>query len=99
MLICDLLPVASPLGPSHVLPFLTRPLSCIPCTPLSPLALQVPQFLLDAALERGAAAWCSVVVTQPRRIAAVSLASRVAAERCEAVGQTVSCRQASESRR
>eukprot|EP00929_Paragymnodinium_shiwhaense_P047529 TRINITY_DN24105_c0_g1_i1.p1 TRINITY_DN24105_c0_g1~~TRINITY_DN24105_c0_g1_i1.p1 ORF type:complete len:1378 (-),score=333.07 TRINITY_DN24105_c0_g1_i1:7-4140(-) len=44
---------------------------------------QVPQFLLDAAPE------ARMVVTQPRRIAAVSLAQRVAEERCEELGGTV----------
>ncbi|RMZ57361.1 hypothetical protein APUTEX25_004195 [Auxenochlorella protothecoides] len=45
---------------------------------------QVPQFLLDAAIDllRGTAT--SVVCTQPRRIAATSVAARVAAERGEA---------------
>ena len=31
----------------------------------------------------------NIIVTQPRRIAAISLAERVAAERCEAVGGVV----------
>jgi HrpA-like RNA helicase len=43
---------------------------------------QVPQFLLDAELEAGRGTECSIICTQPRRIAAMSLAKRIAAERC-----------------
>eukprot|EP01033_Poteriospumella_lacustris_P006658 gene6659-4801_t len=47
---------------------------------------QVPQFLLeDPSIGPGA----RIVITQPRRISAVSLAERIAHERCEAVGETV----------
>ena len=42
---------------------------------------QVPQFLLDAATRAGAGGAVSIVCTQPRRIAALSVADRVAAER------------------
>ncbi|KAH8085587.1 helicase [Aureococcus anophagefferens] len=45
---------------------------------------QVPQFVLEDAAEHGEA--CSVVVAQPRRISAMGVAERVAAERGEAVG-------------
>lgn len=44
---------------------------------------QVPQFILEDAEERGQGGACSVVCTQPRRIAAISVAERVAAERGE----------------
>ncbi|EDO35812.1 predicted protein [Nematostella vectensis] len=50
---------------------------------------QVPQFVLDAFLENGQGAECNIVVTQPRRISAVSVAERVAAERSEALGNSV----------
>ena len=50
---------------------------------------QVPQFVLDAALESGEGAGCSIVCTQPRRISAVSVAERVAAERGVAIGEEV----------
>jgi ATP-dependent RNA helicase DHX29 len=43
----------------------------------------VPQFILEAAIEQGVGAACSLVCTQPRRIAAISVAERVAAERGE----------------
>ena len=50
---------------------------------------QVPQFLLEGAARAGGGSRCSVVVTQPRRIAAIALAERVAAERGERVGGSV----------
>jgi ATP-dependent RNA helicase DHX29 len=45
--------------------------------------MQVPQYLLEAATEAGAGGQCSIVCTQPRRIAAISVAERVANERGE----------------
>lgn len=47
---------------------------------------QVPQFLLEDAIAKGKGAAARIVVTQPRRLAATSLAARVAAERGEAAG-------------
>ena len=47
---------------------------------------QVPQYLLDDAIERGEGSSCRVVCTQPRRVAALTVAERVSAERCEARG-------------
>ena len=44
---------------------------------------QVPQFILDSD------PYCNIVVTQPRRISAISIAERVAQERSEDVGRTV----------
>jgi len=44
-------------------------------------ALQVPQYLLEAATEAGEAGQCNIICTQPRRIAAISVAERVANER------------------
>ncbi|XP_028762861.1 DExH-box ATP-dependent RNA helicase DExH7, chloroplastic isoform X2 [Neltuma alba] len=44
---------------------------------------QVPQFLLDDMIESGCGGYCNIVCTQPRRIAAISVAERVSAERCE----------------
>lgn len=49
---------------------------------------QVPQYIIDAVRPDGARE-PRVLVTQPRRVAAVSVARRVAAERGEAVGQSV----------
>lgn len=48
---------------------------------------QIPQFLLDDFCKRGEA--CRILCTQPRRLAAIAVAERVAAERGESVGQTV----------
>ena len=42
---------------------------------------QVPQYLLEQACASGGGGQCSIVVTQPRRIAAIALAERVASER------------------
>ncbi|XP_072169908.1 ATP-dependent DNA/RNA helicase DHX36-like [Diadema setosum] len=47
---------------------------------------QVPQFILDDHLERGEGSVCRVICTQPRRISAISVAERVAAERGERCG-------------
>ena len=47
---------------------------------------QIPQLLLDDAIDRGKGAFCNVVCTQPRRIAAISVAQRVANERGESLG-------------
>lgn len=44
---------------------------------------QVPQFILDDAIERGHGAATSILVTQPRRVSAMGLATRVAEERME----------------
>merc|ERR1719322_1678230 len=44
---------------------------------------QVPQFILEDALESGRGSSCRIVCTQPRRISAISIAERVASERDE----------------
>nr|XP_020456653.1 probable ATP-dependent RNA helicase YTHDC2 [Monopterus albus] len=48
---------------------------------------QIPQFLLDECSRNGEP--CRIFCTQPRRLAAIAVAERVAAERGESVGQTV----------
>jgi small subunit ribosomal protein S24e len=48
---------------------------------------QLPQLILDDWIERGKGARCNIVCTQPRRIAAISVADRVAKERGEALGK------------
>ncbi|KAG9242683.1 P-loop containing nucleoside triphosphate hydrolase protein [Calycina marina] len=50
---------------------------------------QVPQLLLEDAIGRGEGAACNVICTQPRRIAATSVARRVADERGERLQDTV----------
>ncbi|KAF8516145.1 P-loop containing nucleoside triphosphate hydrolase protein [Hysterangium stoloniferum] len=47
---------------------------------------QIPQLILDSAIEAGEGSKCNIVCTQPRRIAAISVAQRVAQERGESVG-------------
>ncbi|GFW90887.1 ATP-dependent RNA helicase A [Trichonephila clavipes] len=48
---------------------------------------QVPQYILDHYLTSECGADCCVVVTQPRRISAVSVAERIAEERAESLGE------------
>ena len=56
---------------------------------------QVPQYILDEWLQgakkgkHGQAGHCNIVCTQPRRISAIGVAERVAAERNERAGNTV----------
>lgn len=50
---------------------------------------QVPQILLEHAITKSSGATCNVICTQPRRIAATSVARRVAEERDERLGDTV----------
>lgn len=46
---------------------------------------QVPQFLLDHEIRQGRGDICSIVISQPRRISAMSIADRIAAERLQTV--------------
>ncbi|XP_021914337.1 dosage compensation regulator [Zootermopsis nevadensis] len=50
---------------------------------------QVCQYILDDYIQSGQGAYCNIVVTQPRRISAVSVADRVANERVEQLGLSV----------
>ena len=50
---------------------------------------KIPQFILDQALSSDPPSDCKILVTQPRRVAAIKLAERVAVERRERVGKTV----------
>uniref|UniRef100_A0A1B6BXD9 RNA helicase n=1 Tax=Clastoptera arizonana TaxID=38151 RepID=A0A1B6BXD9_9HEMI len=47
---------------------------------------QVCQFILDDYIQSGQGAYCNVIVTQPRRISAVSVSDRIANERVEELG-------------
>lgn len=49
---------------------------------------QIAQFILDDYITSGQGAWCNIAVTQPRRISAVSVSERIAAERNEPIGQS-----------
>jgi ATP-dependent RNA helicase DHX36 len=50
---------------------------------------QVPQLILDDLIQDGKGASCNILCTQPRRIAAVSVAQRVSVERNERLGESV----------
>lgn len=50
---------------------------------------QVPQFILDSYARNGNAVNCNILVSQPRKISAISLADRVAHERSEILGDVV----------
>ncbi|ETN41859.1 uncharacterized protein HMPREF1541_03798 [Cyphellophora europaea CBS 101466] len=47
------------------------------------------QFVLDDAIQNGTGSTCSMICTQPRRVAALSLSDRVSAERCVSEGDEV----------
>ncbi|CAD7960544.1 unnamed protein product [Amoebophrya sp. A120] len=49
---------------------------------------QIPQFLLDYYIGKSAGVDCNIIVTQPRRVAAMSVAERVCQERGESIGQS-----------
>ena len=50
---------------------------------------QVAQFILDNEIEQGRGSITNIACTQPRRISAISVAERVAAERGEILGDSV----------
>ncbi|KAI4347227.1 hypothetical protein L6164_008057 [Bauhinia variegata] len=50
---------------------------------------QLPQYILESEIEASRGAACSIICTQPRRISAMSVSERVAAERGEKLGESV----------
>ncbi|KAL3529228.1 hypothetical protein ACH5RR_008550 [Cinchona calisaya] len=50
---------------------------------------QLPQYILESEIEASRGASCSIICTQPRRISAMAVAERVAAERGENLGESV----------
>ena len=50
---------------------------------------QIPQMILDDYIDRGEGARCNIICTQPRRLAAISVADRVAKERGETLGRSI----------
>ncbi|KNA12189.1 hypothetical protein SOVF_127160 [Spinacia oleracea] len=50
---------------------------------------QLPQYILESEIEAARGASCSLICTQPRRISAMSVSERVAAERGEQLGESV----------
>lgn len=51
---------------------------------------QIPQFILESEIESVRGAACNIICTQPRRISAISVSERVAFERGENLGESVS---------
>lgn len=50
---------------------------------------QVPQFIFEEAIKAGKGGDTNIIITQPRRLSAIAVAERVAAERCERIGESV----------
>ncbi|KAI8847413.1 P-loop containing nucleoside triphosphate hydrolase protein [Chytridium lagenaria] len=50
---------------------------------------QTGQFILENEVKSGKGGICNIICTQPRRISAISVAERVAAERGEQVGESI----------
>nr|DAD35473.1 TPA_asm: hypothetical protein HUJ06_006113 [Nelumbo nucifera] len=50
---------------------------------------QLPQYILESEIDASRGAFCSIICTQPRRISAMSVSERVAAERGEKLGESV----------
>ncbi|KAJ8773077.1 hypothetical protein K2173_028254 [Erythroxylum novogranatense] len=50
---------------------------------------QLPQYILESEIEAARGAACSIICTQPRRISAMAVSERVAAERGENLGESV----------
>ncbi|MQL71690.1 hypothetical protein Taro_003989 [Colocasia esculenta] len=60
---------------------------------------QLPQFILEEEISSLRGADCCIICTQPRRISAISVAARIAAERGESLGETVGYQIRLESKR
>ncbi|KAK3160163.1 hypothetical protein QOZ80_1BG0056030 [Eleusine coracana subsp. coracana] len=50
---------------------------------------QLPQYILESEIDAARGASCSIICTQPRRISAIAVSERVAAERGEKIGESV----------
>lgn len=51
---------------------------------------QIPQYILESEIESVRGAMSNIICTQPRRISAISVSERVAMERGEQLGESVS---------
>jgi len=59
---------------------------------------QIPQLVLDDCVDRGEGSKCNIICTQPRRLAAITVAQRVAKERGEQLGSSIGYQVRFESR-
>ena len=50
---------------------------------------QIPQLVLDQAIDMLQGAHCNILVTQPRRISAIAVSERISEERAENIGGTI----------
>ncbi|PON47342.1 ATP-dependent RNA helicase DHX [Parasponia andersonii] len=50
---------------------------------------QLPQYILESEIEATRGGFCNIICTQPRRISAMAVSERVAAERGETLGESV----------
>ena len=50
---------------------------------------QIPQFIMDDYIQKGKGGDINIICTQPRRLAAIGVAERVAAEQCCHLGDTI----------
>eukprot|EP00929_Paragymnodinium_shiwhaense_P031664 TRINITY_DN17692_c0_g1_i1.p1 TRINITY_DN17692_c0_g1~~TRINITY_DN17692_c0_g1_i1.p1 ORF type:complete len:1207 (-),score=325.75 TRINITY_DN17692_c0_g1_i1:212-3832(-) len=80
---------ASQMGDEIVASVATSPVVMISGSTGCGKTTQVPQLLLENAIRSGMATKMNIVVTQPRRIAAITVAERVAQERGESLGESV----------
>lgn len=53
------------------------------CSDFCLICITVPQFILDSLIIANRGSQASIIVTQPRRLSAISVAARVSAERLE----------------
>ena len=91
-ILCAVFPVHSPSYPHAQVLVVSGETGCGKTT-------QLPQFILEDAVEGGRGSSVSIICTQPRRISATSVAARVAAERGEELGVSVGYQIRLESRR
>ncbi|CAI7571006.1 unnamed protein product [Penicillium pancosmium] len=66
-----------------------NPFSIIVADTGSGKSTQVPQMILDDAIDRDVGGDCNILCTQPRRLATSRLAERISQERNEKIGETV----------
>jgi len=60
---------------------------------------QLPQFILEEEISCLRGADCNIICTQPRRVSAISVATRISSERGESIGETIGYQIRLESKR